>query len=69
MPEIIQVNPKILGGQPMIKGTRVPVARIVALHIQGYTLTDFKKEYPYLKLTSENLKAIYGYYRNKVAKD
>lgn len=69
MPEIIQINPKILGGQPTIRGTRIPVARIVALHIQGYELKDFKKEYPYLKLTNENLKDIYGYYRNKVAKD
>jgi len=44
MPDIIQTNPKILGGQPVIKGTRIPVARIVALHIQGYTIEDLKKE-------------------------
>lgn len=62
MPDIIQKNPKILGGQPVIKGTRIPVARIVALHIQGYTIKDFKKEFPYLELSKEDLQTIYQYY-------
>ena len=48
MPKIIEKNPKILGGQPVIKGTRIPVTRIVALHIQGYKIKDFKKNYPFL---------------------
>ena len=67
MPEIIQTNPKILGGQPVIKGTRIPVARIVALHIQGYKIKDFKKDYPYLTLSRKNLQEIYKYYLNQVA--
>lgn len=69
MPEIIQTNPKILGGQPVIKGTRIPVARIVALHIQGYGLKDLKREYPYLELTNKDLGDIYEYYLKKVAKN
>lgn len=64
MPEIIQKNPKIMGGQPVIKGTRIPVARIVALHVQGYKLKDFKKDYPYLNLTKRDIKDIFGYYYN-----
>ena len=67
MPKIIEKNPKILGGQPVIKGTRIPVARIVALHIQGYKIKDFKKDYPYLDLTRQNLKSIYTYYRKLLA--
>lgn len=43
MPEIIQTNPKILGGKPVIKGTRIPVARVLALIGMGYTLIDLKK--------------------------
>ena len=46
MPDIIQTNSKILGGQPVVRGTRIPISRIVALHIQGYKISDFKKEYP-----------------------
>lgn len=67
MPKIIEKNPKILGGQPVIKGTRIPVARIVALHIQGYKIKDFKKDYPYLDLTRQDLKTIYTYYRQQLA--
>lgn len=67
MPNIIEKNPKILGGQPVIKGTRIPVARIVALHIQGYKIKDFKKDYPYLHLTTQDLKTIYTYYRQQLA--
>lgn len=67
MPKIIEKNPKILGGQPVIKGTRIPVARIVALHIQGYKIKDFKKDYPYLDLTRQDLKTIYTYYQKLLA--
>ena len=67
MPTIIQTNPQILGGQPTIKGTRIPVARIVALHIQGYKINDFKKDYPYLNLSKKDLRTIYSYYLNQLA--
>ena len=60
MPDIIQINPKILGGQPVIKGTRIPVARVAALFIQGYKIKDFKKDYPYLKLTKKDLLKFWG---------
>ena len=66
MPDIIQTNPKILGGQPVITGTRIPIARVVALHIQGYTIKDLKKEYPYLKLTKKDLQEIYHYYSTQL---
>jgi len=62
MPDVIETNPKVLGGQPVMKGTRIPVARIVALHIQGYKVKDFKKDYPYLQITEKDIKAIFKYY-------
>ena len=69
MPAIIQIDPKILGGQPTIKGTRIPVARVVALHIQGYKIKDFKKDYPYLNLSKKDLVSIYNYYLKKLAQN
>lgn len=64
MPTIIQTNPKILGGQPVIRGTRIPVARVVALHIQGYRLSDIKKELPDLsEFTKKDLSTIFSYYK------
>ncbi len=67
MPDIIETKPDVLGGMPVIKGTRIPIARVVALHIQGYKIKDLKKEYPYLKLTRRELQEIYKYYSAQVA--
>ena len=67
MPEIIEKNPKILGGQPVIKGTRIPIARVVALVVQGYTIRDFKKEYPYVTFTKKDLQTIFSYYQKQLA--
>lgn len=66
MPEIIETNPKILSGQPVIKGTRIPVARVVALVVQGYKVKDFKKDYPYLEITKKDLRNIFTYYQNQL---
>lgn len=68
MPDIIEKNPKILSGQPVIKGTRIPVARVLALIGMGYTLTNLKKELPDLsKLTKKDIANIFTYYQNKIA--
>ncbi len=69
MPNIIQTNPKILGGQHVIKGTRIPVARVLALYAQGYKIEDFKKDYPYWKLNKNDLLEIFKYYTNKIAQE
>ena len=69
MPDIIQTNPKIMGGMPVVKGTRIPIARVVALHIQGYKLKDFKNDYPDLDLTNKDLAKIYKYYLSQVEKN
>ena len=66
MPEIIQTNPKVLGGAPVIKGTRIPIARIVALHVQGSKIKDFKKDYPYIEITRKDIKDIFSHYSNQI---
>lgn len=66
-PNIIEVNPKILGGQPVVRGTRIPIARLLALFVQGYRLPDFKKDYPYLHITNNDLLTIFGYYQKQLA--
>ena len=69
MPDIIQTKPNVLGGMPVIRGTRIPVARVVALYIQGYKLKDFKKDYPYIDLTKKDLLDIFTYYQQQLAKN
>lgn len=67
MPEIIQTNPKVLGGQPVIKGTRIPIARVMALIGMNYTLKDLKKEMPHLdKLTKKDIETILEYYKHQI---
>lgn len=67
MPDIIEKNPKILGGQPVIKGTRVPVARVLALIGMNYTLKQLKEEIPHLnKLTIKDVNNIFDYYKNQI---
>ncbi|MBI4096395.1 MAG: DUF433 domain-containing protein [Candidatus Levybacteria bacterium] len=68
MPDIIETNPKILSGQPVIKGTRIPVSRVLALIGMNYTLVKMKKELPDLKkVTKKDILSILSYYRNQIA--
>ena len=45
----IVVDPKIMLGKPVIKGTRLPVEIIVEKVAYGATLDDLKRNYPFLK--------------------
>lgn len=42
----ISIDPKILGGTPVISGTRIPIERIYELIKQGYSTETLKSEYP-----------------------
>ena len=44
--EIITVNPEILGGQPVFKGTRVPVESLFDYLESGETLDSFLDNFP-----------------------
>ncbi|MBA7537851.1 hypothetical protein ES705_30121 [subsurface metagenome] len=48
MSDIIESNPAILGGKPIIKGTRIPVALIYELIRLNYSINDILEEYPHL---------------------
>ncbi|MFH2032461.1 MAG: DUF433 domain-containing protein [Bacteroidota bacterium] len=45
----IEINPAILTGKPVIRGTRIPVELIVKLIAQRWTDEQIIKEYPALK--------------------
>ncbi len=48
MVELIESNPEILGGKPVIKGTRIPVSLIFELIGLNYSIDQIIKEYPTL---------------------
>jgi uncharacterized protein (DUF433 family) len=45
----IVVDPKIMLGKPVIKGTRLPVEIIVEKVAYGATIDDLRKDYLFLK--------------------
>lgn len=49
----ICVDPEILGGKPVIKGTRIPVELIFELVGIGYSIEQIIGEYPYLTPDTE----------------
>ena len=51
----ITVDPDVLVGKPVIRGTRIPVYLIVGLVANGLTTKEILKEYPRLK--EEDVKA------------
>lgn len=64
MSDIIEKNPNIMSGQPVIKGTRIPVARVMALIGMGYNLSKLKKEFPDLKkFTKRDLANLLSYFQ------
>ncbi len=48
--QFIISDPHIMTGKPVIAGTRVPVARILFLLKEGYTLEAIHEEYPHVSL-------------------
>lgn len=55
----IVVDPEILAGKHVIKGTRIPVYLIIELIATGMNIKDVPKEYPELK--EEDVKAVLLY--------
>ncbi len=48
MSDIIESDPEILAGKPIVKGTRIPVALIYELIGLNYTIDEILEEYPHL---------------------
>jgi uncharacterized protein (DUF433 family) len=45
----ITVDPEILAGKPVVKGTRIAVEHIVELLANGWTIEEVLENYPQLK--------------------
>jgi len=48
-PKIISSSPDMMGGTPVLSGTRVPVQTLVDYLEGGYSIDDFLKGYPTVK--------------------
>ncbi len=44
--DVININPEILGGTPVFKGTRVPIETLFDHLEEGISLDEFLKDFP-----------------------
>jgi uncharacterized protein (DUF433 family) len=61
----ITINPKVMVGKPVIKGTRIPVELILRMLAQGISQEEILKEYP--RLQPEDIRAALAYAGEVVA--
>jgi len=59
MMERIEIDPKKMGGKPVIKGTRIPVYFILELLANGWSFEEILENYP--QLTREDILAAIRY--------
>jgi uncharacterized protein (DUF433 family) len=55
----VEINPKIMVGKPVIKGTRIPVELILKMLSQDMSVKEILVEYPHL--TKEDIQACLAY--------
>ncbi len=55
----IEINPKVMQGKPVIRGTRIPVELLLRKLADGASEADLLDAYP--RLTREDLQAAIGY--------
>jgi len=63
----IEMDPKKVGGKPVIKGTRIPVYLILEMLASGMNIGDILKEYP--ELTEEDVKEAIKYASRILSKE
>ena len=61
----IEINPKVMLGKPVIRGTRISVELILRKLSEGAVETDLLDAYP--RLTREDIQAAIGYAADTVA--
>lgn len=61
----ITVDPDVMVGKPVIRGTRIPVERIVRLVAQGLSDSEILSDYP--GINREDIKAALSYAADVIA--
>jgi len=64
MSERVEINPQVCGGQPVIKGTRIPVATILEQLADDESWEALLGGFP--ELTRDNIHAALDYARHSI---
>ena len=62
---LIERNPQLMLGKPVIKGTRITVEHIMRKLADGFTVNDILEMYPHLTLPL--IQAAFAYAADKIA--
>ncbi|MHB8383976.1 MAG: DUF433 domain-containing protein [Candidatus Binataceae bacterium] len=65
MTKRIEINPAVMMGKPVIRGTRIPVELILRKLAEGATENELVEDYPHL--TPEDIRAAIAYGAASVA--
>jgi uncharacterized protein (DUF433 family) len=65
--ERIEINPEVMLGKPVIKGTRITLELILRKLSEGATTSDLLDAYP--RLTKEDIQAALAYAANTLANE
>ena len=65
--ERITIDPQVMVGKPVIRGTRIPVELIVRMLSQGIAEADILREYP--RLQPEDIQAALAYAASVLAQE
>jgi uncharacterized protein (DUF433 family) len=66
-PNRIEINPKVMLGKPVIRGTRITVELILRKLSEGATEADLLDAHP--RLTAEDIRAAMGYAADTLANE
>ena len=62
---LIERNPAVMLGKPVIKGTRITVELLMRKLSEGFTIEDILEMYPHLTITQ--VRAAFAYAADKIA--
>ncbi len=65
--ERIVVDPRILVGKPVIRGTRIPVSLVLNLLGHGYDFSRIRESYP--DLTDDDIRAAVNYSEARIRRE
>lgn len=65
MPERIDINPSVMLGKPVIRGTRIRVELLLRKLAEGATIEDLLDAYP--RLTPDDIRAALAYAADTIA--
>jgi uncharacterized protein (DUF433 family) len=65
--ERIEMKPQVMGGKPVIKGTRIPVDMILRKLGAGMSFNEIREDHPHI--SEEDIRAAQAFAADYIARD